>query len=162
VGTGSGAIALALAKARPDVTIYASDISADALAVARANAERLGLAITFLEGNLAEPLRPLDPLDLVVANLPYVPAGELPTLAPEVRAEPLLALDGGADGLSLVRALVATAAEVLRPGGTLVLEIGIGQAAATVELCRMAGLEEVVTRRDLGDIERVVSARRPG
>jgi release factor glutamine methyltransferase len=160
VGTGSGAIALALAKARPDAAIFASDVSAAALEVARANAERLGLAVTFLEGSLAEPLRAIEALDVVVANLPYVAAGELAGLAPEVRAEPLLALDGGADGLSLVRGLIATVSEVLVPGGALVLEIGSGQAAATAELCRAAGLTEVSIRRDLGDIERVVSARR--
>jgi release factor glutamine methyltransferase len=160
VGTGSGAIALALAKARPDATVFASDVSAAALEVARANAERLGLTVTFLEGSLAEPLRALGGLDVVVANLPYVVAADLPGLAPEVRAEPPLALDGGADGLDLVRALIASVSEVLVPGGSVVLEIGSGQAAATSELCRAAGLEDVSIRRDLGDIERVVSARR--
>jgi release factor glutamine methyltransferase len=162
VGTGSGAIALALAKARGDLTVLASDISADALAVARDNAERLGLAVSFLEGPLLAPLRAAGALDLIVANLPYVPSGEIAGLAPEVGFEPRLALDGGPDGLDLVRALVAEAREALTPGGALVLEIGIGQAAATAGLLADAGFEEVRTRRDLGGIERVVSGRRPG
>jgi release factor glutamine methyltransferase len=157
VATGSGAIALALAKSRPEAAVFACDVSPDALAVARGNAERLGLAVTFLEGNLAEPLRAHAPFDLVVANLPYVRAGDIPGLAPEVRSEPWLALDGGADGLDLVRALVAMAPGILAPGGTLVLEIGDGQAQATAELCRAASLHDVRVRADLGGVDRVVS-----
>jgi release factor glutamine methyltransferase len=161
VGTGSGAIAIALAKERPDATMFASDLSADALAVARANAERHGLAVTFLEGDLDVPLRAHAPFDLVTANLPYVATGELAGLAPEVRAEPALALDGGPDGLALVRRLVAAAPALLAPGGALVLEIGAGQARATADLCAAAGLGDVRVRRDLGQIERVVSAVKP-
>jgi release factor glutamine methyltransferase len=161
VGTGSGAIAIALAKERPDATVFAVDVSPDALDVARANAERLGAAVTFLEGDLAAPLAPLAPFDLIVANLPYVRAGDLAGLAPEVRAEPALALDGGADGLDLVRRLVSAAPALLAPGGALALEIGIGQAAETARLCAAAGLDDVRLVRDLGQIERVVSAVRP-
>jgi release factor glutamine methyltransferase len=160
VGTGSGAIALALAKSRPEAVVFACDVSPDALAVARGNAERLGLSVTFLEGNLADPLRSHDRFDLLVANLPYVRAGDIPGLAPEVRSEPWLALDGGADGLDLVRSLVAMAPEVLVPGGALVLEIGDGQAPATVALLRGAGFQDVRARADLGGIERVVSGKR--
>jgi release factor glutamine methyltransferase len=159
VGTGSGAIALALAKSRPEAAVFACDVSPEALAVARGNAERLGLAVTFLEGSLAEPLRAHGRFDLVVANLPYVCAGDIPGLAPEVRSEPWLALDGGADGLDLVRTLVASAPEILAPGGALVLEIGEGQAQATAALCRTAGLQDVRVRADLAGIERVVSGR---
>jgi release factor glutamine methyltransferase len=161
VGTGSGAIAIALAKERPDATVFAVDVSPDALAVARANAERLGAAVTFLEGDLAAPLAAIAPLDLIVANLPYVRTDDLAGLAPEVRAEPALALDGGADGLALVRRLVAAAPALLAPGGALALEIGIGQAAETARLCAAAGLTDVRVVRDLGQIERVVSAVRP-
>jgi release factor glutamine methyltransferase len=161
VGTGSGAIAIAIAKERPDAAVFAVDASADALAVARANAERHGVAVTFLEGDLAAPLAANAPFDLIVANLPYVPTGDLAGLAPEVRAEPRRALDGGADGLDLVRRLVAASPALLGPGGALALEIGIGQAAATAELCRAAGLADVRVVRDLGKIERVVSGVRP-
>jgi release factor glutamine methyltransferase len=138
----------------------ASDVSPDALAVARGNAERLGLAITFVEGALAAPLSPLAPFDLLAANLPYVPTAQIAGLAAEVRCEPRLALDGGDDGLALVRALVADGPALLAPGGSLLLEIGAGQAAATAALCAQAGLQEVRVRRDLAGIERVVAARR--
>ncbi|HTA21646.1 MAG TPA: HemK/PrmC family methyltransferase, partial [Polyangia bacterium] len=160
VGTGSGAIAITLAKERPDAAVFAVDVSPDALAVARANAERLGAAVTFLEGNLEVPLIPHAPFDLIVANLPYIPTADLAGLAPEVRAEPARALDGGADGLALVRRLVTAAPALLAPGGALVLEIGAGQAAETARLCAAAGLADVRVRRDLGAIERVVSAVR--
>jgi release factor glutamine methyltransferase len=160
VGTGSGAIALALARTRPALAVFAGDVSPDALAVARANAERLGLAVTFVEGSLLEPLRPHGPFDLIVANLPYIPDGDIAGLSPEVRCEPRLALAGGPDGLELVRALVTGAPSALVPGGALVLEIGAGQADATAELCRAAGLEDIKRRRDLGDVERVISARK--
>ena len=161
VATGSGALALALAKERPRAEVMATDVSPDALAVAAANAARLGLAVTFRQGDLLAPLRELPPFDLVVANLPYIPTAALVALAPEVQREPRLALDGGADGLVIVRRLIADAGAVLVPGGALVLEIGEGQAAATAEACRAAGLCDVRIKRDLGGIERVVSGRRP-
>jgi release factor glutamine methyltransferase len=161
VGTGSGAIAVTLAKQRPDAIVFATDVSPDALAVARANAERHGVTVTFVEGDLAAPLRPHAPFDLVAANLPYVAAGDLEGLAPEVRAEPRLALDGGGDGLALVRRLLGDALALLAPGGALVLEIGAGQAAETARLCAAAGLTDVRVRRDLGQIERIVSAVKP-
>jgi release factor glutamine methyltransferase len=161
VGTGSGAIALALKKELPQAEVLAIDSSADALAVARGNALRLGLEVTFLEGDLLDPLDEAAPVDLIVANLPYVPSGDIPGLAPEVRSEPLVALDGGEDGLDLVRRLVARAASVLRPGGALVLEVGLGQAGAVVALTRAAGLTLPETRADLAGTARVVIARRP-
>jgi release factor glutamine methyltransferase len=157
VGTGSGALALALAKARPEAQVFATDISPDALAVARANAERLGLAVAFLQGDLAQPLLSAGRFDLMVANLPYVPSADIDGLAADVRSEPRLALDGGADGLVLVRRLVAGAPEVLQPGGCLALEVGAGQAGAVAELLRGAGFGGVASRRDLAGIERVVA-----
>lgn len=157
VGTGSGALALALAKARPEAQVFATDISSDALAVARANAERLGLAVTFLQGDLAQPLVSAGRFDLIVANLPYIPSADIDGLATDVRSEPRLALDGGADGLALVRGLVAGAPEVLQPGGCLALEVGAGQAGAVAGLLHGAGLGGVGSRRDLAGIERVVS-----
>jgi release factor glutamine methyltransferase len=170
VGTGSGAVAIAIADmttkaaaksvevpARPAVEIFASDVSPDALALARANAERHGAAITFLEGDLDQPLGAHAPFDVIVANLPYIPSADIAGLAAEVRAEPRLALDGGDDGLVLVRRLVAATPALLRAGGALALEIGAGQAAATAALLSAAGFVDVRLRRDLGEIERVVS-----
>jgi release factor glutamine methyltransferase len=158
IGTGSGALILALAKERPQAQAFATDISPDALAVAQANAERLGLAVTFLEGDLATPL--VGPFDLMVANLPYIPTGDIAGLSADVRSEPHLALDGGDDGLQVVRRLIAMASPLLGPQGCLALEIGAGQADATAELLAAAGFTDIRKRRDLGDIERVVSGVR--
>jgi release factor glutamine methyltransferase len=119
------------------------------------------VAVTFVEGDLDAPLREHAPFDLVTANLPYVRTSDIAGLTPEVRAEPALALDGGADGLDLVRRLVAAAPAMLAPRGALVLEIGAGQAEETARLCEAAGLVDVRRRRDLGAVERVVSAVKP-
>jgi release factor glutamine methyltransferase len=161
VGTGSGAIILAIGKQLRGAELFAVDVSAGALAVARANGERHAIAVTWLEGDLALPLAAHGPFDLIVANLPYIPTMDIPNLPPDVRAEPHLALDGGADGLALVRRLVATAPRLLAPGGALVLEIGLGQAAATRQLLVDVGLTDLRVRRDLGGVDRVVSARTP-
>lgn len=158
VGTGSGALILALVKERPHAQAFATDLSPDALEVARANAESLGLAVTFMQGDLAAPL--VGPFDLMVANLPYIPSGEIAGLSADVRSEPHLALDGGADGLQLVRRLIAMAPPLLAPTGCLALEIGAGQADATAALLADAGFRDIRKRRDLGDIERVVSGVR--
>jgi release factor glutamine methyltransferase len=161
VGTGSGALAVTLAKVRGGAAVFAGDVSAGALEVARANAERLGAAVTFVEGDLGAPLAAHAPFTLIVANLPYVPTGELASLSADVRSEPALALDGGADGLDLVRRLVAEAPALLAPGGVLALEIGAGQAEATRALLQAATFTDVQTRRDLAGIERVVSGVKP-
>jgi release factor glutamine methyltransferase len=161
VGTGSGALAVTLAKLRPDAVVFASDLSAGALEVARGNAERLGVAVTFLEGDLAAPLLPHAPFRLIVANLPYIRSADLAALPPEVRAEPALALDGGADGLDLVRRLIGAAPALLAAGGALALEIGAGQAAATSALLAAAGFVEISGRPDLAGVERVVAGVRP-
>jgi release factor glutamine methyltransferase len=161
VGTGSGALAITLAKVRAGAAVFAGDVSAEALEVARANAERLGAAVTFVEGDLGAPLAPHAPFTLIVANLPYIPTGELASLSADVRSEPALALDGGADGLDLVRRLVGEAPGLLAPGGVLALEIGAGQAEATRALLQAAAFTDVQTRRDLAGIERVVSGVKP-
>ena len=158
VGTGSGAIALAVKHARRDVIVTACDRSDDALAVAHDNAVRLGLDLTLHRSDLLNDLqRPEFGWDAVAANLPYIPTGDLGGLQPEVRFEPQLALDGGPDGLDLVRRLVDTSPEVLAPGGRLILEIGIGQADATRAVLARRGFVEIATRRDLAGIERVVA-----
>jgi release factor glutamine methyltransferase len=161
VGTGSGAIAVALAKLFPTAAVFASDLAAAAIEVARANAERHAVAITFVEGDLDAPLAAHAPFSLIAANLPYIASADMPTLPPDVRSEPATALDGGPDGLDVVRRLVAAAPPLLAPAGALALEIGAGQAAATRALLAAAGFADIQTRRDLGGIERVVSGVRP-
>ncbi|MHB8708401.1 MAG: peptide chain release factor N(5)-glutamine methyltransferase [Desulfuromonadales bacterium] len=161
VGTGSGALAIALAHERPECMITAIDLSPAALAVAAENARSNGVAerIEFLRADLA--VLPRGPFDLAVANPPYIPGEELAMLMPEVRDfEPHLALDGGADGLDAYRALASQADAVLTPGGWLLVEVGIDQAAAVQELFAAAGLAEIFASRDLAGIERVVGGRR--
>jgi release factor glutamine methyltransferase len=147
VGTGSGAVALALKDERPDLDVTATDLSEDALTVARANAERLGLDVVFTRADLVPP----GDWDGVVSNPPYVAEGT--PLPPEVRTEPRLALYGGSDGLAVLRRLVA------RPLPFLAVEVGEGQAPAVAALAREAGFAETELRRDLAGIERVVVAR---
>jgi release factor glutamine methyltransferase len=149
------------ATVRPAPEVIASDLSPGALELARRNAERHGAVITFVAGDLDQPLAALAPFDLIAANLPYIPSADIAGLAPEVLGEPRLALDGGADGLALVRRLVAAAPGLLRGGGAIALEIGAGQAEATAGLLSAAGFIDVRRRRDLGQIERVVSGRKP-
>ena len=155
LGTGSGAIALALRSARPDAVLEAVDRSADALEVAAANARRLGLEITFRQ---ASWLDGAGRYDLVVSNPPYVAAAD-PHLA-ALRHEPLQALAAGPDGLDDLRAIVASAAAHLLPGGWLLLEHGYDQADAVRALLRDAGFAEVASRRDLAGIERCSGGRR--
>jgi release factor glutamine methyltransferase len=161
VGTGSGAVALALKKERPEAQLYAIDRSPDAAAVARKNAERLGLAVEVLEGDLLAPLAGQAPFALIVSNPPYIPSGEIAQLAPEVRREPLAALDGGRDGLDVIRRLVKDAPPLLEPTGALALEVGAGQAPAVSALFAADGRYAPATATpDLAGIERVVAARR--
>jgi release factor glutamine methyltransferase len=173
VGTGSGAIALAVAKARYEVHATAVDISAEALALARHNVERLGLEdrVTCTESDLLAgviiPTGPTDAkgFDAIAANLPYVPTLDLDGLEPEVRVwEPRAALDGGPDGLTNVRRLIDAVVErsALVPGGRLLLEIGVGQAHQVEALLRDAGFSDVQSRADYARIPRVVSGAWPG
>lgn len=166
VGTGSGAIALAVKHARPDLQVIACDLSPDALEVARANASALGLDLEFVRSDLlgAVPIPP-GGFAAIAANLPYITTADVADLGPEVRDyEPHLALDGGPDGLDLVRRLISSCAApgVLAPGGRLYLEIGQGQAGATRDLLLAGGYLDVAVRRDLAGIDRVLMGRRPG
>jgi release factor glutamine methyltransferase len=159
VGTGSGAIALALKHERPDLEVLASDASAAALEVARANATRLGLDVSFIQADLLDGAP--DELDAVVANLPYVATGERATLAPEItRHEPPAALFAGADGLDAIRALAAQLATRERIGAAA-FEVGVGQAGTVAAMLHTAGFANVECVRDLAGIERVVAAERP-
>ena len=165
VGTGSGAIALAVKHARRDVDVTAVDVSPDALAVARENAASLGLQVEFLRGDLLRGVQiPAAGFAAIAANLPYIASPEIAELQPEVREyEPRLALDGGQDGLDLVRRLVDACAApgVLVPEGRLFLEIGPGQAEATREHLLARGYQSVEVRRDAAGIDRVVSGSPP-
>jgi release factor glutamine methyltransferase len=155
VGTGSGAVALALKDERPDLEVTASDLSAGALEVARANARELGIEVAFLQADLLEGLP--DEFDALLCNLPYVAEGERAGLAPEiVRHEPAGALFAGADGLDLIRRLAAQLAGRERIS-FVALEVGAGQAADVAGLLAKAGVEDVECSRDLAGIERVVS-----
>jgi release factor glutamine methyltransferase len=154
VGTGSGAVALALKDERADLRVMGTDVSGDALAVARANAARLGLDVAFSLGDLLEGV---GEVDAVVSNPPYVDDGA--QLAPEiVRHEPALALRAGPHGLDVLRRLVPAAAA--RGAGVLAVEVGAGQAAAVEELAREAGFARSARRADLTGIDRVVVAWR--
>ncbi len=152
--TGSGAIALALKDERPDLQVSGSDLSAPALEVARANAQRLRLDVEWIEADLLDGVD--RGFDAILANPPYVPRATIVTLEPEIaRHEPRLALDGGEDGLDLVRRLIAQAAAT----PLLALEVGERQADAVVALLAGAGFSAVERLTDLAGIERVVVAR---
>ncbi len=161
VGTGSGCLAVSIAAERPDWTVVATDVSIAALAVARGNAHRHGVAdrVLPLAADLARGLE-LGPFDLVVGNPPYVEAGVVPYLSRDVRDfEPRVALVGGADGLGTVRALLGQLA-ALRAGTWVALEFGLGQEDAVVEVATGHGCFELVElRRDLAGIERDVVFR---
>lgn len=164
VGTGSGCIAIALASELGSGRILAIDASEEALALARRNAAELGFddRIEFFEGDLVAPLRELEPVDLITANLPYVSEAEWEDCEPEVREhDPRLALVAGPDGLELIERLVAEAPEVLAPGGWLGLEVGWKQAHRTAALLEEASWTGVEIREDFAGIERIVEGRRP-
>ncbi len=158
VGTGSGCIAIALAVYAPHARIYALDLSPDALAVARANAQHHKVAqrITFIQSDLLAALP--EPVDLIVSNPPYIAADEWATLPREVREhEPRLALHGGPDGLDVVRELLEQARDNVRPGGALLVEIGAGQGAAATHLARqICPTANVSLQADLAGRDRVL------
>jgi release factor glutamine methyltransferase len=157
--TGSGCVAITLARERPTTLVFAADVSADALAVARDNLLRLGAYnVALRQGDLFAAVDPALRFDLVTANPPYIANGEIESLEPEIRDhEPRLALEGGADGLSLVRRLVAEAPARMAEGGRLAVEVGFGEAAIAARLFAVSGFGDVEIRRDYGRIERVVS-----
>ena len=163
VCTGSGCIAVTIAAERPQASVWATDLMENALEVARSNAEALGAGarVTFMQGDLfaAVPLGPT--FDVIVSNPPYVKTSELATLQKEVRQEPRVALDGGADGLDLIRRIAADALPRLKPGGLLALEIGEDQGPATAELLTRAGCHEVRVELDLERRDRMVFGRAP-
>jgi release factor glutamine methyltransferase len=159
LGTGSGAILLALLTELPNSFGVGSDIDPAALAVARGNARRLGVSgAAFVACDMAAALH--GPLDLVVSNPPYIATGDLDALPPEVRLfDPRAALDGGHDGLDGYRAIAATAATLLAPGGILVVELGAGQAEPVARLIAAAGLASLTVRPDLTGTARALVAK---
>jgi len=163
--TGSGAIAISLKREMPELEVWAADISAEALQIAEANAQRLlpPDSIRFLRGNLFEALTASVPrvsvsplFSLIVSNPPYVPTEEIKTLSREVQKEPRLALDGGADGLDIIRKIIAAAPDYLCPGGWLLLEADPGQMKSIAGLLEENGFAGIQTYRDLAGRERVI------
>jgi release factor glutamine methyltransferase len=160
LGTGSGTLAVTIALEAPASRVFASDVSGEALAVAAQNARRLGARVGFFRADLLEAVR--EPMDLTVANLPYVSCAELAEAAPEVRAhEPALALVGGERGTELLERLLPQLGDRLRPGGVALLEIGWLQGAAMRRLARAALPEaEIDVLKDFAGLDRVLRVRR--
>lgn len=160
LGTGSGAVALALQHQRPDAQVWAVDASSEALAVAQANAQRLSLPVRFLVGSWFEPLPSTAQFHAIASNPPYVAEGD-PHLSALIH-EPRSALTSGPDGLDDLRAIVAQAGRYLLSSGWLMLEHGYDQAAAVRSLLSLAGFQQVSTRTDLAGMDRCSAGRWPG
>jgi release factor glutamine methyltransferase len=156
--TGSGCLAVSLALERPGARVVATDVSAEALAVAGENAAALGAVVELAHGDLWAAVHANEPFDVVVSNPPYIPAKELAGLPREVRREPCIALDGGEDGLSVLRRIVAGAPERLRPGGALCVEMHESHAEELPRLCLAAGFARAEARRDLAGLPRLTVA----
>jgi release factor glutamine methyltransferase len=158
VGAGSGVIALTLAAEWPEAAVDAVDISPEALALAAENAERLGLGgrVRFIHSDLFSAIS--GPYGLIVANLPYIPAGEIATLSREVRRDPVSALDGGPDGAGIIRDFLDQARGHLAPGGAVALEIGAGQSEMLVEHLRLLGYNQIRATADYAGINRFLFA----
>jgi release factor glutamine methyltransferase len=179
--TGSGAVAISLKHERPDLEVWASDLSAEALAVAEINAARLLPAesgflrkgegplpeagrrdppVRFARGDLFAAFESPPAFSLITGNPPYVPSGEIEGLAPEVKKEPRLALDGGEDGLAIIRKIIAQAPRRLCPGGCLLLEADPRQMPALAALLEAGGFGDIQTRKDLSGRRRVIGGLR--
>ncbi|HEX9399075.1 MAG TPA: peptide chain release factor N(5)-glutamine methyltransferase [Anaeromyxobacter sp.] len=156
--TGSGCVAVSLALARKGARVLATDVSDEALALARENAVALGAVVEFATGDLWAAVHAGELFDVVVSNPPYVPTGELAGLSREVRREPCIALDGGEDGLAVLRGIVLGAASRVKPGGTLCLEMHESHVEALPALCRGAGFARAEARPDLAGLPRLVVA----
>ena len=164
VGTGTGCLGLTLAAERPSALVTLVDISDGALKVAAQNAELLGLAarVALVQSDIFSQVHTPDGgFDLIVSNPPYIPSADVDGLMPDVlHHEPRLALDGGRDGFDHIRQLVSGASQRLRSGGALLIELGVGQSEAGLQLLRDAGFANVAAHRDLGRIPRVIEGHR--
>jgi release factor glutamine methyltransferase len=158
--TGSGAIALALAKELPNARVIATEISPDAAKIARANVAKHGANVEIREGDLFAPVR-AERFDLIVSNPPYIATSIIDTLSAEVRREPRIALDGGSDGLAFYDRICTQAREYLEPGGALAVEHGFDQAGAVRARFEAAGFQRVTVVNDLGKNPRVTSGFAP-
>jgi release factor glutamine methyltransferase len=163
VGTGSGALAVAFARHAPQTAVHAADVSEAALNVARRNAEKYNLLhrITFHQGDLLSPLIAKHiKVDLVMANLPYIPTATIDTLDSNVRDhEPRVALDGGGDGLALVRRLIAQIPSACSPHALILLEIGADQGAAALEAAQTLYTSRIELVKDYAGLDRIVDIR---
>ena len=155
---GSGCLAVSMALGDPRADVHAADLSEGALAVTKMNAERLGAKVTLHQGDLFDAL-PEMKFHLIVSNPPYIPAADCLELQEEVLREPMIALDGGADGYDFYRRIAENAPRFLHTGGTLLMEVGFDQAERVMALCQDAGLTPVAIHEDYQHIARMVEAR---
>ncbi len=162
VCTGSGALALAISHYKKDAVVYAGDLSAEALQVAKENNQRCKTDVQFRQGNLLEPFADLQgAVDLLVSNPPYVTTQEMAQLPDDVQREPRLALWGGDNGLYFYRKITAAATTMLKAGGWLLFEIGWQQGAAVKQLLQEAGFEQIALLQDWQGLDRVVCGQKP-
>ncbi|MGI6738319.1 MAG: peptide chain release factor N(5)-glutamine methyltransferase [Christensenellales bacterium] len=152
--TGSGAIAIAIKKHRPDATVYASDISQEALIVAEKNAKLNDTDITFINSDMFDDI-PLS-FDIIVCNPPYIPEGDMINLQPEVKREPALALSAGKDGMNIYRRLFPESRDRLKPGGFLICEMGDGQKETINNIARSSGYTLIYENKDMADLTRAL------
>lgn len=159
--TGSGCVAISIAAERPQASVWATDLMAPALEVAKANAIALGVdgRVTFFQGDLFAPVPEGATFDVIVSNPPYVKSGDIAGLQKEVQQEPRTALDGGADGLQIIDRLITAALKRLKPGGLLALEIGEDQGEAVKDTLTRAGYRDVRIEKDLARHDRLALGR---
>jgi release factor glutamine methyltransferase len=160
--TGCGCVAASLALGRPGARVVATDVSEDALALARENAAALGVVVEFATGDLWAAVHGEERFDVIATNPPYVPTQELAGLSREVRREPCIALDGGEDGLAVIRRIVEGAPARLVAGGTLIVEMHESHASVLPGLCLAAGFARAEARRDLAGLPRLTVASMAG
>jgi len=159
IGSGSGCVAIAMAKSLSDATVISVDISLEALELARRNAELNAVYVEFRHGSLFEPVAG-EHFDLILSNPPYISTTDIEKLQPEVRDfEPKSALDGGADGLDFYRLIIPAASQYLHPDGWLLLEVGIGQSEEVTEIFAKNGFSAIFSAQDLGGVERVAGGQ---
>ena len=159
IGSGSGCVAIVLARNLPAASMVSVDISAEALELARRNADLNGVTVDFRQGSLFGPVGE-GRFDLIVSNPPYIPAAHIASLEPEVREyEPQVALDGGADGLDFYRLIIPSAPGHLNAGGWLLVEVGAGQSGAVTEMFAKNGFSAIFSAKDPAGIDRVVAGR---